>query len=144
MEIKYSKQQFEGFTHRFIVNFKVDNEWRNDINVILYSNSDSFEKLHDFINEKKSDKVMYFAIIHRSSKEQDEMSAKFIDEVFNIAKTESSSCADQFTMVKGSVSAHCCFDYTIVEKGNTEMGVCECFYEKDAKMICNALNKQHC
>lgn len=143
MEIKYSKQQFEGFTHRFIVVFKVDNDCRNDVNLTIYSNSDSFEKLHDFINEKKSDKVRYFAIIHRSSKEQDEMSAKFIDEVLNIAKTESSSSAGQFTLVKGSVSAHCCFDYTIVEKGNTKMGVCECFDEKDAKMICDALNKQH-
>ena len=35
----------------------------------------------DFINEKKSDKVVSFIIEHRASKEQDEMSAKFIDEV---------------------------------------------------------------
>lgn len=81
METKYSKTEFEGFTHRFIVKIKVDNDWRNDTNVTIYSNSDSYQKLEDFINEKKSDKVVSFSIEHRASKQQDEMSAKFIDEV---------------------------------------------------------------
>ena len=78
---KYSKEQFEGFTHRFIVKLTVDNDWRNDINVTIYSNSDSYKKLDDYINVKKSEKVISFQIIHRASKEQDEMSSKFIDEV---------------------------------------------------------------
>ena len=56
METKYSKEQFEGFTNRFIVRLKIDNDWRNDINTHLYSNSDSYQKLEDFINEKKSEK----------------------------------------------------------------------------------------
>jgi hypothetical protein len=81
MEIKYSKEQFDGYTHRFIVKMKVDEDWRNDTNVTIYSNSDSYQKLEDFVNEKKSDKVIDFKIEHRASKEQDEMSAKFIDEV---------------------------------------------------------------
>jgi hypothetical protein len=81
METKYSKTEFDGFTHRFIVKIKVDNDWRNDTNITIYSNSDSYQKLEDFINEKKSDKVVSFSIEHRASKEQDEMSAKFIDEV---------------------------------------------------------------
>lgn len=72
---------FEGFTHRFIVKMKVDNDWRNDTNVTIYSNSDSYQKLEAFINEKKSDKVISFEIIHRATKEQDERSAEFIDEV---------------------------------------------------------------
>jgi hypothetical protein len=82
MEIKYSKEEFEGFTHRFIVRLKVDNDFRNDTNVTLYSNSDSYQKLEDFINEKKSEKVIAFTIEHRASKEQDEMSSKFLDEFF--------------------------------------------------------------
>jgi hypothetical protein len=81
METKYTKEQFEGFTHRFIVKFKIDNDWRNDINVTFYSNSNSYQKLEDFINEKKSDKVVSFSIEHRASKEQDEMASKFIDEI---------------------------------------------------------------
>jgi len=82
MEIKYSKEEFEGYTHRFIVRLKVDNDFRNDTNVTLYSNSNSYQKLDDFINEKKSEKVIAFTIEHRASKEQDEMSSKFLDEFF--------------------------------------------------------------
>ena len=81
METKYSKEQFEGFTHRFIVKMKVDEDWRNDTNVTIYSNSDSYLRLENFITEKKSDKVIAFTIEHRASKKQDEMSSKFIDEV---------------------------------------------------------------
>lgn len=80
MEIKYSKKQFDGYTHRFIVRIKVDNDWRNDTTINLYSNSDSYQKLEDFINEKKSDKVIGFTIEHRASKEQDEATSKFLDE----------------------------------------------------------------
>lgn len=83
MEIKYSKEQFEGYTHRFIVKMKVDNDWRNDTNVTIYSNSDSYKNLEDFVNAKKSDKVIDFKIEHRASKEQDEMSSKFLDEFLN-------------------------------------------------------------
>lgn len=79
METMYSKEQFEGFTHRFMVKFKVDDDWRNDTNITIYSNSDSYQKLDDFINLKKSDKVVSFTIEHRASKEQDELISKFID-----------------------------------------------------------------
>jgi len=81
MEAKYSKEQFEGYTHRFIIKLRVDNDWRNDNNIHIYSNSDSYQKLEDFINLKKSYKVVGFRIEHRASKEQDEISAKFIDEI---------------------------------------------------------------
>ena len=81
METKYSKEQFAGFTHRFIVKFKVDEDWRNDTNITLYSNSDSYQKLEDFLNAKKTDKVLSFKIEHRASKEQDEMTSKFLDEM---------------------------------------------------------------
>lgn len=80
MEIKYSKNKFDGFTHRFIVKMKVDNDWCNDTNITIYSNSESYQKLEDFINEKKSEKVVSFKIEHRASKEQDEISEKFLDE----------------------------------------------------------------
>jgi len=83
MEKKYSKEQFEGYTHRFIVRLSVDNDWRNDVNLHIYSNSDSLQELEDFINEKKSDKVIAFRIEHRASKEQDELATKLIDETLN-------------------------------------------------------------
>ena len=81
MGTKYSKEQFEGYTYRFMVLMQVDNDWRNDSVITIYSNSDSKEKLQDFINEKKSDKVAGFEIVHRASKEQDEMDLKFIEDV---------------------------------------------------------------
>jgi len=80
LEVKYSKEQFEGFTHRFIVKLRIDEDWRNDTNITLYSNSESYQKLDDFINEKKTSKVLSFKIEHRASKEQDEMSSKFLDD----------------------------------------------------------------
>lgn len=79
--INYSRQPFEGYTHRFIVKLKIDEDWRNDHRLTVYSDSDSYQKLDDFINEKKSDKVISFSIEHIASKEQDEQSSKFIDEV---------------------------------------------------------------
>ncbi len=83
MKTKYSKEQFEGYTHRFIIKLRVDNDWRNDNSIHIYSNSDSYQKLEDFINEKKSEKVVGFRIEHRASKEQDELSDKFIYEILD-------------------------------------------------------------
>ena len=81
METKYSKTQFYGFTHRFIVKFKVNFDCRNDVNMTIYSNSDSYKELEDFINEKKTSKVKSFNIEHRASKEQDELISKLLDEM---------------------------------------------------------------
>lgn len=83
MEIKYSKKQFEGYTHRFMVLMQVDNDWRNDSTITIYSNDGNKDKLEKFINQNKSDKVVGFEIVHISSKEQDELDSKFIDEVLN-------------------------------------------------------------
>ena len=87
----YSKKQFDGFTHRFIVKFKVDEDWRNDKNITLYSNSDSYQNLEYFLNAKKSDKVVSFKIEHRESKEQDEISSKFIEELLNTDNVNTST-----------------------------------------------------
>ena len=55
----------------------------------------------------------------------------------------------RYIIVKGSHSAHCCFDYSIMDtsQGKSEYSpdrwaycVCECFYEEDAELICNKLN----
>ena len=81
METKYSKEQFDGFTHRFIIRFSIDEDWRNDTNLHIYSNSDSEEELEKFIKERKSATVKEFKILHKASKEQDEMASKFIDEI---------------------------------------------------------------
>lgn len=81
METIYSKQQFDGYTHRFIVTLSVDDDWRNDVNMTIYSNSDSYDELNEFINSKKTEKIVSFVIVHRASKEQDEMASRFIEDV---------------------------------------------------------------
>lgn len=60
----------------------------------------------------------------------------------------------RYKVVEGSQSCHCCFDYTVVDTHNPVMiggrqyrdqfeQVCECFYEVDANMICDALNAMY-
>lgn len=71
MENKYSKTEFAGFTHRFKVEFKTSEPFSTFMDI--YSNSESYEELNNFINIKKSDKVLAFEIINRSSKEEDDL-----------------------------------------------------------------------
>jgi hypothetical protein len=54
----------------------------------------------------------------------------------------------RFIIIKGSLSHHCCFDYTIVDtkEGKVEgdywkKSMCETFNREEAEIICNALNK---
>ena len=79
METKYSKTKFDGYTHRFVVQFEIGLPYSH--NLQIYSNSDSYEQLENFINGKKSEKVISFEIVHRATKEQDDKSSEFIDEV---------------------------------------------------------------
>jgi len=81
MEVQYSKTQFDGFTHRFKVQFETGEPHFSNLDI--YSNSDSHQKLEDFINKKKNKKVLSFQIVHRASKEQDEMSAKLIEDTLD-------------------------------------------------------------
>ncbi len=78
MKAKYSKTEFEGYTHRFVIQFETNEPYSLTLNI--YSNSDSYQEMDDFIKEKKTGKVKRFEIIHRASKEQDEMAYKFINE----------------------------------------------------------------
>jgi len=49
-----------------------------------------------------------------------------------------------FVVLTGSDSAHCCFEFTVVEKtGEGCKTVCECFDLEDAARICAALNATH-
>lgn len=50
----------------------------------------------------------------------------------------------RYKIIEKSVSAHCCFDATVVDtkkpKG-MEQVVCECFSLEDATLVCEALNE---
>jgi hypothetical protein len=66
-------------------------------------------------------------------------------------KTDVSGSALRFIIVDESLSAHCCFDYTIVDThfGKEDYGdywkktMCECFDKEEAENICQALNKHY-
>lgn len=57
----------------------------------------------------------------------------------------------RYKIVKGSESAHCCFDYTIVDSDTISMTyrdgsvdyktMCECFDLEEAQVILDALNR---
>lgn len=69
----------------------------------------------------------------------------------NGVKADVSSSA-RYIIVNSSVSAHCCFGYTIIDTaaGKESYGdywkrsMCETFEEEEAKIICDALNKHCC
>jgi hypothetical protein len=46
----------------------------------------------------------------------------------------------RYMVVSGSVSAHCCFMASVVERSDPETAVCECFEVSDAERIAAALN----
>lgn len=78
METIYSKERFDSYTHRFIVEFNTGDSYSH--NMTVYSNSDSYEELEAFINSKKTEKVISFEIVHRASKRQDEIESELIEE----------------------------------------------------------------
>ena len=56
---------------------------KNHTTLTLYSNSGDRDKLNAFIRKNKSSLVVSFDIIHRASKEQDELASKFINETLD-------------------------------------------------------------
>lgn len=85
METKYSKEQFEGYTHRFIVQCQTE---KSSHTLTIYSNSESNKDLEEFINEKKSKEVISFEITYKASKEKDEQTGKFLDDFFKEMDSE--------------------------------------------------------
>ena len=79
MKLKYSTKQFDGFTHRFVVQFETGEPYHYILNI--YSNSDNYMNLRDFIEQKKSEKVLSFKINYKISKQEDEIYAKHINEI---------------------------------------------------------------
>ena len=78
METMYSKTKFEGYTYRFTVQFITEME--HPSNIDIYSNSDNYKDLEDFINCRKSEKVKSFSIVNRSTRKYDEICAILIEE----------------------------------------------------------------
>lgn len=63
---KYSREKFEGFKYRFTLSFKVGNKLMDSAGFPLYSNSDSYQELKDFIDAKIPNKVLSYEIKWRT------------------------------------------------------------------------------
>lgn len=80
METKYKKTAFDGYTHRFMVEFDVVDSVYNE-NIHIYTNNASNHDLIKFLEDKITSKVKSFNIVHKATKEQDELTTKFIEEI---------------------------------------------------------------
>lgn len=85
---------------------------------------------------------------------------KFIVAIFRdypaISAQMRGNLSERYQVYKGSVSAHCCFDSTVIDLTKPEIingkhyvdgdgrlsyeSICECFSTEDAETICRALN----
>ena len=77
-KLKIEKEKFEGYTHRFKIEFITDKEYSSNID--LYSNTGDNNKVKDFIEKYKTKKVLSFKIINISTKQQDDSNSILIDE----------------------------------------------------------------
>jgi len=77
---KYSRQKFDGFTHRFIVQFETGDEYPHNIDI--YSDCADISLIESYVSNNKSKNVLSVKIIHRPTKQQDELSTEFINELF--------------------------------------------------------------
>ena len=78
--VKVSRQIFEGYTHRFAVEFSVkDSQGFRVTTLIFYSNSGDPEELCETIEKHKTEKVLGFKILWCSTKSQDDADSAFID-----------------------------------------------------------------
>lgn len=78
-QVTVSRETFEGYTTRFKVEFDVEGkEWTDNID--LYADTTSKEVMTEVVEQIKKDTVKSFKVIYAASKEQDEASARFIEE----------------------------------------------------------------
>ena len=77
---KYSRKPFKKYTHRFKVEFVLNDNCKSTTNMDIYSDSGSYDDLEKHISRNKSEKVLSFNIFHRASKEQDDAVSKMLDE----------------------------------------------------------------
>jgi hypothetical protein len=78
---KYSREQFEGYKFRSIFRLSIDEDWRNDTMVHIYTDNPNKEEVKTVINSRKKETVTSCAMEHWTTKEQDDLSSELIDEV---------------------------------------------------------------
>lgn len=76
---KYSREELENYKFRFIVLAKtVDN---SEHKIDVYTTNPDIESAYYVLLSRKAEKVVSLEIIHHATKEQDDATAEFLDEV---------------------------------------------------------------
>lgn len=77
---KYSKEPFEGHTHRAKFRFTVSDDWREDTIMDIYTDNPDREAVKEVINSRKKEIVKSCEMEHWTTKKQDDISGKFLAE----------------------------------------------------------------
>lgn len=77
---KYSRERFEGYKFRAIFNFKISDDWREDSNLNIYTDNPDKEEVKKVVDSRRTEKVTSCIMIHWTTKEQDDLTAIFIEE----------------------------------------------------------------
>ena len=77
---KYSKKEFDGYKFRSIFRLSVDEDWRNDTNIDVYTDNPDREEVKKVINSLTTDKVKNCFMEHWTTKEQDDRNSELIEE----------------------------------------------------------------
>lgn len=85
--LKYSRNEFDGYTNRAKVVIKTTTD---EHNLDIYTTDTSKKSVENVLLDRKSDDVFSLRIIHWTTKEQDDLDAKFIDEFFKKDETTTS------------------------------------------------------
>ena len=77
---KYSREQFDGYKFRAKFRFTVSDDWREDMNMDIYTDNPDKIAVEKVINSKKKEVVKSCEMEYWTTKEQDDISSKFLNE----------------------------------------------------------------
>lgn len=75
---KYSREPFEGHTHRAKFRLAESEDWRRDSCIDIYTNNPNKEEVKEVIRERAKETVISCKMEHWTTKEQDEILDKFL------------------------------------------------------------------
>jgi len=79
----YSREPFEGWTNRYLIQMEIENGKRDTLNITIYSNDNSYFKVVEYLRARASDKVLGFNLLYRATISQDEAASRLLDEVLS-------------------------------------------------------------
>lgn len=79
---KYSREEFEGHTHRAKFRLAESEYWRKDSCIDIYTNNPNKEKVKEVIKNRVKETIISCKMEHWTTKEQDDLTSKFIEETF--------------------------------------------------------------